>query len=324
MRQSATHPRQKKAAAGNDAAASHAAPSQRIDGSPAMQAQAEKVGRLFGPTVQAKRDRDPEAVPEDLSMRKWIGDARKDKAYVAYAKSEYAANRDRALKIIGTIGESLEKNGPGGDDRNAGRYEVPNPKLWEVKPDPSSKVKIAKWGLKVEYNHLSLKHDGKEMPVRYQTTFKRNEDTGKVELVAADNRAPRPQDKAGNDDPIIGMNLNQIWANQLLYFLYLESTLATESSSKRPSRKLHNIKRSQIENPSTLATYWMTSKAGLGLVEDTEDWLALSGSPNGNALLYLILQNPELGEELDAEALKRDPSGLFEIEVTAGPAFTFK
>lgn len=308
---------------GTAAAAEHSAqraPAQDMHGSAPMQSQAQTIDRLFGPAVQRKRTREAEEQPP-VGMRQWIDPARKDKTPVAYAEAQYAENKARALKILLSIIGSLEKNGPDGDTRNAGRYEDPDRREWEVIPELGAPIR--KYGVKIEYNHRTLKNDA-GLPVRYQSTFKRNEGTGKIEMVANDNRAPKSSDKGSSRDPLIGMNLNQIWANQLLYFLKLEAAAAKDKEAPLQPAKLHSVKRSQIENPSTLATYWITTKADVGVVDDTDDWLALSGSPNGNALLYLILQSPELGESLDADTLKRDPASLYEIEVTAGPAFTFK
>jgi len=181
---------------------------------------------------------------------------------------------------------------------------------------------IPAFGLKIEYNHKTLKNE--KLPVRYQTTFKRNTESGKVDMTANDNRAPKPQDKQDSKDNVLKMNLNQIWANQLQYFLIRESIALNQQQKTPPSSvKLSSIKRSQIENPSTLATFWITTNAGNGHVEDKDDWLALSGSPNGCALLYLILQSPSLGEPLDVKAIKADSTCMYNIEVDDGPALIF-
>ena len=117
------------------------------------------------------------------------------------------------------------------------------------------------------------------------------------------------------------MNLNQIWAHQIGYFLKIEQHCA--KSKEVGSAKMGKVKRSTIENPSTLATLWITTKAGIGQVNDVNDWLALSGSPNGNAVLYLILQTPQLGEELDATTVSENPSSMYNLEVIDGPSFIF-
>jgi hypothetical protein len=292
----------------------------RPDPANASFSQVKKNDRAFGTTLQRRRDRDASAEPPS-SMRRWLDRDKGSQTYIQYANIQYDINKNRAEKIIPKIVDSLGKSSSSGAQNST--YCPPDEKQWQVSPEPGSNKPFPKFGLRIEYNHRTLMH-AEKMSVRYHTTFKRNRESGKVDMTANDNRAPAPAAKQASKDSVLNMNLNQIWAHQLQYFLQLESIA---EKIQNPLGKLSSIKRSQIENPSTLATYWITNKAEDDhkdhKVDDEDDWLALSGSPNGNALLWLILQSPSLGEPLDVEAIKKDPTCMYNIEVREGPTLIF-
>jgi len=275
--------------------------------------------------IQTKRTVDTSDAPPS-SYRGFIDkDKLESETYAAYAERHYGVNRARALTIIKSIVEKLKTDkGKVGATED---YVKPDPEQWEVIPALKKEegINIRGFGVKVEYNHKKLWFDeSASKKVGYQTQFKRNDSSGKIELLAAANYAPTATQKGSSDDPHLKMNLNQIWASQLDYFTLLEAAAKNYKHQGKP-KKLHQVKRSKVENWSSLATYWITNGYGTGgNVDDIDDWLALSGSPNGNALLWLILQNPELGEALDAETIEADVKSLYALDIQdEGPYFLF-
>ncbi len=253
-----------------------------------------------------------------------------EQAYVEYAEKEYKDNQQRSIKILKKIQELHESRVKDDKDEIQGEmsnYAQPDNKEWDVRPKLGAPIRG--FGVKIEYHHLNFMHD-ETHPVSYESQIKRDRQTGKIELSANANYAPTPEQRAISRDPHVKMNLNQIWASQIEYFRQLETNDSKYDSSlkekAKESPKLKQIKRSKVENWSSLATYWITKcfAAQGGRVTDEEDWLALSGSPNGNAVLWLILQNPELGEAIDPEMLNEEKMDLYDIDVDhSGPYFVF-
>lgn len=273
----------------------------------------------IGQPIQRKRDVGEDELPPS-AYQAFIGKNKpEDMKFSAYAEQQYRANAERASKIIVSIIANYEKSTPVSNQAN---YKQPNPEEWDVSPALGSLIRG--YGVKIVYDHKTFMFSG-DKKVSYQSVIKRDPDTKKVELVAAANYAPSASQKSSSEDPHVKMNLNQIWASQIAYFYQLEQKDTKYKMAGERNTKLQKIIRSKIENWSSLATYWITDTFGSGgKVADAKDWLALSGSPNGSALLYLILENPELGEPLDAKTIKSDPTSLYDINVEHdGPNFVF-
>ncbi len=280
-----------------------------------------------GTPLQMKKNRDITEEPSsrDKSFidrdKSFIDRYLADKSYVAYAEEQYAENHKRAIRIVQQIRASICSETIT-EDYGSGIYAYnpePEHEQWEVSPSLDNLV-IRGYGLRISYTHKKLNHKG-TTKVGYTSTVKRNEN-GQIELEANDNRGPNPKDRKSSSDPFIKMNLNKIWAHQIGYFLRAEKKL--KKSEDFGSHKMGGVKRSTIENPSTLATLWITDNAGPGEVTNVHDWLALSGSPNGSAVLYLILQSPDLGNPLDFKTVNTDPSSMYTLEVVEGPSFIFR
>jgi hypothetical protein len=190
------------------------------------------------------------------------------------------------------------------------KQDTPQPAAPEGKFEGNWTIRTSKSGLgriiyEIEHINKGLKNDDHNL--HYKNELHINKD-GKVTITALSNFGPTPKMRA---DKVPGCDTFQTDAWQFMLNDHLKN-----SGHKI---RIDKVRRSNIENESTLATIWLSSAFSNGgfIVNCADDRVALLGSPNGIGYLQMMINNPE---GIDLSKLIETGQFQINIEVFGSPS----